>query len=105
MDEFTCSVCPFVMSAVSVKFTFCASFRCQIKLARLTPYAVQFLRHLKDFTGVIFSFEEINPNDSVTDDVDEIDEENEPDDKIEKLPQMIVKCVGIGFRNIGKKTF
>ncbi|PFH38573.1 18S rRNA biogenesis protein RCL1 protein [Besnoitia besnoiti] len=56
----------------------------KLRLSRLTPYTTQFLRHLRDFLGVTFHFEE--KADSET-------------------PEVLLKCVGVGLRNTARKTF
>lgn len=87
---------------------------CKVKLCRLTPYTVQFLRHLKDFASVTFSFdqEEVveggDPNEDYGfhHDADESSESADSDEKpLSPVPQIILKCIGIGYKNIGKPTF
>lgn len=78
----------------------------QVKLSRLTPYAVQFLRHLKDFSGVVFSFKEFTVQQTQEETAaSDDDEDSEPEAPLEKIPQVIVECAGMGFKNIGRKTF
>nr|PIM03160.1 18S rRNA biogenesis protein RCL1 protein [Toxoplasma gondii COUG] len=56
---------------------------CKLRLSRLTPYTTQFLRHLRDFLGVTFHFEETNAD----------------------TPEVLLRCVGVGLRNTARKTF
>ncbi|XP_055388680.1 probable RNA 3'-terminal phosphate cyclase-like protein [Condylostylus longicornis] len=74
---------------------------CKIKVSRIAPYAVQFLRHLKDFSGVTFSFEEVESPPLPRNE----EEDQEEEEEIMQITSIIVKCTGTGFRNIGRKTF
>ncbi|CBZ53450.1 putative RNA 3' terminal phosphate cyclase [Neospora caninum Liverpool] len=55
----------------------------KLRLSRLTPYTTQFLRHLRDFLGVTFHFEETDA----------------------ETTEVLLKCVGVGLRNTARKTF
>ncbi|KAF8822371.1 18S rRna biogenesis protein RCL1 protein [Cardiosporidium cionae] len=52
-----------------------------VLLSALTPYTVQLIKHIRDFLGVVFEFEE------------------QPD-----RAKVVVKCVGSGFTNAAAKT-
>lgn len=54
----------------------------KVRLGKLTPYALQFLRHLKDFLGVTFIF-----------------------DQQKEDGTLVVSCVGVGVKNVAKKSF
>lgn len=85
---------------------------CKIKLSKLTPYSVQLLRHLKDFAGVSFSFEQVEDPIESDKEKNSDDEDSECEDgnksssrRVKSISKVIVKCAGLGFKNIGKKTF
>ncbi|PHJ24792.1 rna 3 -terminal phosphate cyclase-like protein [Cystoisospora suis] len=59
----------------------------KLRLSQLTPYTIQFIRHLRDFLGVTFHFEhEVRGDDNDS-------------------PEVDLKCVGAGLRNTARKTF
>eukprot|EP00916_Digyalum_oweni_P027583 GHVL01045109.1.p1 GENE.GHVL01045109.1~~GHVL01045109.1.p1 ORF type:complete len:270 (+),score=36.48 GHVL01045109.1:430-1239(+) len=61
------------------KLTFC-------RLGKLSQHAIQMIRHIKDFFGVTFKFEDVR---------------GEEDD----APIIEVSCVGINLSNVARKTF
>eukprot|EP00920_Eleutheroschizon_duboscqi_P014554 GHVT01033811.1.p1 GENE.GHVT01033811.1~~GHVT01033811.1.p1 ORF type:complete len:514 (+),score=106.32 GHVT01033811.1:1507-3048(+) len=65
--------------------------RSSVRLSRLTPYTIQFIRHLYDFFQVKFSFAESSV-------------ENSSESSLE-CSTVIVKAVGVGFHNLNRKTF
>ena len=56
----------------------------------LTPYTVEFLRHLRDFFGVTFKLDNVV---------------NEDEDSHLKLgaPKVLLTCLGVGFTNLSKR--
>jgi len=54
----------------------------------LTPYSIQFLRHLKEFFGVMFKIEAQQGDDN--------DRETGGENKV------LLSCVGVGYTNINK---
>eukprot|EP01133_Synstelium_polycarpum_P018950 gene18950-22677_t len=54
----------------------------KVRLGRLTPYTIEYVRHLKEFFGVTFKIE--------------ADEETKT---------VIFTCLGIGFKNMSRRTF
>lgn len=61
----------------------------KILTGTLTPYMVQFLRHIRDFFQVLFKLETVNHN---------------PDEAGGKLggSKVLLTCIGVGFSNISK---
>ncbi|KAK3700177.1 hypothetical protein QZH41_010621 [Actinostola sp. cb2023] len=55
----------------------------------LTPYTIQFLRHLKNFTGVMFK-------------IQTQDKDPEDDSKTGGQTKVLLSCVGMGFTNVNK---
>eukprot|EP01132_Coremiostelium_polycephalum_P003233 gene3233-4047_t len=54
----------------------------KLKLGKITPYTIEYLRHLRDFFGVTFKIEPDQDSKTVT-----------------------FTCLGIGFKNISRTTF
>ncbi|CAK8695629.1 unnamed protein product [Clavelina lepadiformis] len=61
----------------------------KIVMGSLTPYTIQFMRHLRDFFGVMFKFDIITP------DPDELGGR-------QGASKVLLTCVGVGFSNISK---
>eukprot|EP00744_Colponema_vietnamica_P016882 GILI01023708.1.p1 GENE.GILI01023708.1~~GILI01023708.1.p1 ORF type:complete len:359 (+),score=75.32 GILI01023708.1:47-1123(+) len=54
----------------------------KIRLGKLSPYCIQYLRHIRDFFGVVFKIRPDPSNGTV-----------------------LLSCLGIGYKNIARKTF
>ncbi|EGG15129.1 RNA 3'-terminal phosphate cyclase family protein [Cavenderia fasciculata] len=54
----------------------------KVRLGRLTPYTIEYIRHLKEFFGVTFKIE--------------------ADDETKTI---IFTCLGIGYKNLARRTF
>ena len=82
---------------------------CEIKMPRLTPYTIQFLRHLKDFSSVVFGVEECeqmsdSTSESDTDANSLSSDESSSQHVLPSVSCVVLKCIGVGYRNLGKTT-
>lgn len=76
----------------------------QVLLSRLAPSGVAFLRLLRDFFGVAFSFEEVAQR-SIADEAQEDEEETCATMDLSWAPLLRLTCVGTGFKNLGLSSF
>ncbi|XP_053993155.1 RNA 3'-terminal phosphate cyclase-like protein [Hylaeus volcanicus] len=83
---------------------------CEIKISHLTPYTIQFLRHISDFCSVKFAVNELKCKEeelSTTD--NNSDDASCASDHVHSvLPEQqeyLLKCVGIGYKNNVKPAF
>ncbi|KAJ6222982.1 hypothetical protein RDWZM_001527 [Blomia tropicalis] len=68
----------------------------------LTPYTIQLLRHLKEFTSLTFKLEPYKKLDENGQEM-EIDEEDDEDGKLKTgSKKVLAACIGIGYSNISK---
>ena len=93
----------------------------QVMLSRLTPSSVGFLRLLRDFLGVAFSFEQQlqqhdlqqqqqQQQEQEEGESSEEDEETGRQQQSEPLdlswaPQVVATCVGIGYKSLSLSSF
>jgi len=56
----------------------------RVRLSKLSPAAVQMLRHIRDFLGVVFQIKEDHHGDSGT---------------------VVLSCLGAGITNSARRTF
>ena len=61
----------------------------QLKHFFIFAFRIQFLRHLKDFTGVMFK-------------IQTQDKDPDDDSKTGGKTKVLLSCVGIGFTNVNK---
>ncbi|XP_065834537.1 RNA 3'-terminal phosphate cyclase-like protein [Oscarella lobularis] len=66
----------------------------KIQSGELTSYTVAFLRHLRDFYGVVFRIEPIRAQDN----------DDEDEETLELGKRYIMSCVGAGYSNLSKIT-
>lgn len=73
----------------------------RVRLGRLSPTAVAYLRHVRDFFGVKFRIVQEMPK------IGENDEDGDDDDDMGVAPEpsVVLSCVGVGLANISKPTF
>lgn len=64
----------------------------KVKMGQLTDYTIGFLRNLRDFFGLVFQVEEDKSNDETAD-----GETLQTGD-----PKFILKCMGVGYRNLNR---
>ncbi|OEH75671.1 RNA 3 terminal phosphate [Cyclospora cayetanensis] len=90
----------------------------QVLLSRLVPASVGFLRLLRDFFGVAFTFTEKAQQEEVQEEHQEQESDDEEDGSMKNgpsntadsldlswAPQIVASCVGIGYRNVGLSSF
>ncbi|XP_005110004.2 RNA 3'-terminal phosphate cyclase-like protein [Aplysia californica] len=69
----------------------------KVQMGELTPYTIQFLRHIRDFFQVTFSIKkDQKPVAPSTDD------EEEPQELRVGADKLILTCVGVGYSNVSK---
>lgn len=74
----------------------------KLLLGPLTPYAIQLLRHIKEFTAMTFKLEPFKKEGDSEDEM-EIDECDAENGKLKTGSRKIVAaCIGIGYTNISK---
>jgi RNA 3'-terminal phosphate cyclase-like protein len=60
----------------------------KVKIGPLSPYTIQFLRHLRDFFQVMFRLE--------------VEEASTGDEKISAADKVLLTCLGVGYTNINR---
>ncbi|CEL94162.1 unnamed protein product [Vitrella brassicaformis CCMP3155] len=94
--------------------------QCKVRLSRLTPYTVQFLRHVRDFLGVAFELTEdtdrmkeqtelqtpLKAEEELNDGQGLLQDDGGEDENDGVFPSTVVcTCVGRGLVNIARRTF
>ncbi|XP_063729821.1 RNA 3'-terminal phosphate cyclase-like protein [Symsagittifera roscoffensis] len=68
----------------------CPKDVCKILVGeKLTPYSIQYLKHIKEFFGIMFKIDEVRP---------------EAEDTVGVSVNHMMTCVGSGFTNLNKTT-
>jgi hypothetical protein len=62
--------------------TLCPEDVSRVRFGKLSPYTIEYLRHLKDFFGIVFKLKADAETQSV-----------------------LVSCLGVGFKNLSKASF
>ncbi|KAK3787273.1 hypothetical protein RRG08_055995 [Elysia crispata] len=71
----------------------------KVQMGELTPYSIQFLRHIRDFFQVVFNIKVDKKPLAAAAGNDDTDEEEELKTGGDKL---ILTCVGVGYSNVSK---
>jgi len=75
--------------------------RSVVRLSTLTPFTIQFIRHIRDFLGVTYEFSEEKTVEAAPEGEDE--EEVSFGDLTQR--SVVVSCIGVGASNVSRKTF
>lgn len=68
----------------------------KVMMGALTPYTIQFMRHMKDFFNMMYKIDKVRRKPS--------DVENDADRAIGSDEKYIITCMGVGFTNLNKTS-